>query len=101
MVDQIDMDDIKRVQTQAIHDEGLIAFEKYIGRIEWLHPEITTTLSKSKYCVIDVTQNKVMYESDKMTDMAKEFCVSASHVSKCYTAKKLIHDRYLIVRCGQ
>ena len=101
MVDQIDMDDIKREQTQAIHDEGLMAFEKYIGRIEWLHPEITTALSESKYSVIDVTQNKLMYESDKMADIAREFCVSASHVSKYCQAKKLIHGRYLIVRCGR
>ena len=35
MVKQI----FREVQEKAVKDKGIIAFEKYIGRIEWLHPQ--------------------------------------------------------------
>ena len=101
MEDQIDMDDIREVQVQAIQDEGLKAFEKYIGRIEWLHSndDIFNIKSKSKYAVIDAIRRKLVYEADKLEDIAREFCTSASYASKQCLAGKLLHKQYMIVRC--
>lgn len=101
MEEQIDMDDIREVQAQAMEDEGLLAFEKHIGRIEWLHSadDIFNIKSDKKYVVIDVARQKLAYESDKLEDIAREFGTSTSYVGQRYKAKKLLHKQYMIVRC--
>lgn len=101
MEDQIDMDDIREVQVQAIQDEGLKAFEKYIGRIEWLHSndDMFNIKSDKKYVVMDVLRRKLAYEADKLEDIAREFCTSASYASKQCLSGKLLNKQYMIVRC--
>lgn len=101
MEDQIDMDDIKEAQALATRDEGLIAFEKYIGRIEWLHSkdDLFNIKSERKYAVIDVLRGKLAYEADKLEDIGREFCTSTAYVGQRYKNKKLLHKQYMIVRC--
>ena len=81
---------------------GLDLFEKYIGRIEWLHPEpnnMFNVISKRKYVVYDVERERIAYEADKMEDIAKEFCTATSYVGRCYKENMLLHKQYMIVRC--
>ena len=86
----------------ALKNKGIQAFEKYIGRIEWLHTKNVDDLevkSSKKYAVIDAIKHAIVYEADKIADIAKEFDTSKSNVSKCYTSRDLIHERYAVVRC--
>lgn len=85
----------------ALKDEGIQAFEKYIGRIKWLHPtgNMFNIKSERKYAVIDVERQRTVYEADKMEDIAKKFCTATSYIGRCYKAKKLLHKQYMIVRC--
>ena len=81
--------------------KGLDAFEKYAGRINWLHPEERMFDGKvnRKYAVYN-TQGEVIFEADKQSDIAKEFCVSTSRVNDCINGYILLKDKYLIERCG-
>ena len=82
--------------------KGLELFEKYIGRIAWLHPEpnnMFNVRSKRKYVVYDVERERIAYEADKMEDIAKEFCTATSYVGRCYKSNTLLHKQYMIVRC--
>ena len=99
----MDLIDFRTAQTQALKDKGIIAFEKRIGRIEWLHPiksqVITSVKSDKNYAVIDVLNNEVTYEAQKLFDIAKEFRVSIPAISKCLNLNKLLNEKYMIVRC--
>ena len=100
---EMDLMDFRTAQTQALKDKGIIAFEKRIGRIEWLHPiksqVITSVKSDKNYAVIDVLNNEVTYEAQKLFDIAKEFGVSIPAISKCLNLSKLLNEKYMIVRC--
>lgn len=79
---------------------GLELFEKYIGRIEWLHPEDTKyrTMGNKKYRVINKL-GEVVYEADNITNIANEFCLSVSRVANSVNTISLIKGEYLVERC--
>ena len=82
---------------------GLDLFEKYIGRIEWLHPEpnnMFNVISKRKYVVYDVERERIAYEADKMEDIAKEFCTATSYVGRCYKSNTFSHLTIMYCLCN-
>lgn len=94
--------EFREAQKIALKDEGIKAFEKYIGKIEWLHSNHSTDIvvkSDKTYAAVDVTTGKVAVEADKMACMAKELCTSTCSISKCLNLGKLLNERYMIVRC--
>lgn len=100
MEKQIDMYDVKDVQAQAVQDKGLIAFEKYIGRINWLHPEEDPDEVRNKRYRVLNKDGEIVFEAHKISQIAKEICVSVSHVSNCMNSLKYIKGEYLVERCG-
>lgn len=81
--------------------KGIDLFEKYIGRIKWLHPNDTkhSDVGEKKYRVIN-KMGEVVFESDKISDIAKEFCLSVSRVANSVNSVSLIKGEYLVERCG-
>lgn len=81
--------------------KGLELFEKYVGRIEFLHPEEEkySVRGNKKYRVINKL-GEVVFESDNITNIAKEFCLSVSRVSNSINSISLIKGEYLVERCG-
>ena len=79
---------------------GLELFEKYIGQIEWLHPEDTKyrTMGNKKYRVIN-KMGEIVFESDNISNIAKEFCLSVSRVTNSINSLTLIKGEYLVERC--
>ena len=79
---------------------GLDLFETYIGRINWLHPEEEKYKVRydKKYRVINKL-GEVVFESDNITNIAKEFCLSKSRVSNSINSLSLIKGEYLVERC--
>ena len=80
---------------------GLDLFEKYVGRIEWIHPEEEKhkVTGDKKYRVINKS-GEVVFESDNITNIAKEFCLSKSRISNSINSLSLIKGEYLVERCG-
>lgn len=80
--------------------KGIELFEKYIGRIEWLHTgeQKYKIEGRKKYNVINKL-GEVVFQADKISDIAKEFCVSKSRVGVCINSISLLHGEYLIERC--
>jgi hypothetical protein len=80
---------------------GLDLFEKYIGRIEWLHPEDEKHKvdENKRYRVINKT-GEIVFTSDNITNIAKEYCLSVSHVSNCINSLTWLKGEYLVERCG-
>ncbi len=80
---------------------GLELFEKYIARIEWLHPECEkrNTTRNKKFRVIN-KMGEVVYEADKTSDIAKELCLSVSRVTNSINSLTLLKGEYLVERCG-
>lgn len=80
---------------------GLDLFEKYAGRIEWMHPEDekNKVSGGKKYRVIN-KMGEVVFESDNITNIAKEFCLSKSRVSNSINSLTLLKGEYLVERCG-
>ena len=81
--------------------KGIELFEKYVGRIEFLHPEDEKykVVGNKKYRVID-KQGEVVFESDNITNIAKEFCLSVSRVANSINTLSFIKGEYLVERCG-
>ena len=79
---------------------GLDLFEKYIGRIGWLHPKIKNENVKGnrKYRVINM-KGETIFEANKISDIAKEFCLSESRITCCINSVSLIKGEYLVERC--
>lgn len=99
MENQIDMYDVKDVQRQATQDKGLIAFEKYVGRINWLHPdEAPKKLKGRKYIVLN-GEGEIVFESRNIPNIAKEFGLSVSRVTSCINSVSLMKGEYLVERC--
>lgn len=93
---------IKDAQEKALKNKGIIAFEKYIKRIEWLHPTdeyIPSVKSDRKYIVIDAKTKESVFSADKLFDIAKEFCSSQTRVSECVVEGKLLKKKYIVERC--
>jgi hypothetical protein len=92
---------MKEIQDKALQDKGIMAFEKYVKRIEWLHSEDKKTNAKlgKNYIVIDELTNEIVFSTDKMIDIEVEFCVSAIKVRKCIKEGKMLNDKYRVVRC--
>lgn len=79
---------------------GLDLFEKYIGRINWLHPqEKQKTKAGKKYRVINKA-GETVFESDNISNIAKEFCLSISRVTNSINSLTLLKGEYLVERCG-
>ncbi len=98
----MEIQELRELQKSALKDEGIQAFEKHIGRIEWLHPKGEAYLiikSKYKYAIVDMTTKKIAYQADRMEDIAKEYCTTISKVSKSYTEQSLLRRKYMVVRC--
>lgn len=81
--------------------KGLELFEKYIGRIGWIHPEEEKykIMGNKKYRVINKMGDTV-FESDNISNIAKEFCLSVSRVSNSVNSLTLLKGEYLVERCG-
>lgn len=82
--------------------KGMACLEKYIGHsIPWFHPQNTTVTLESgkRYAVIDEETKEVVYEADRLNDIAKEYCMKIANVSRYLNIGKLINERYVIVRC--
>lgn len=79
---------------------GLDLFEKYVGRIEWIHPEEEkySVRGNKKYRVINKL-GEVVFESDNITNIAKEFCLSTSRVANSVNSLSFIKGEYLVERC--
>ena len=79
---------------------GLDLFEAHIGRIEWIHPEEEKykVTGNKKYRVINKL-GEVVFESDNITNIAKEFCLSTSRVSNSINTLSFIKGEYLVERC--
>lgn len=80
---------------------GIELFEKYIARIEWLHPE------EEKYSIADNKKYRVInklgetvFEANKISQIAKEFCLSESRVSNSINSLTLLKGEYLVERCA-
>lgn len=81
--------------------KGLDMFEKYIGRIEWLHSEKKVKLYQgSKYRVIN-QDGELIYAANNIENIASEFCVSVSRVSNCVNSLTLLKGKYLVERCEE
>lgn len=80
---------------------GLDLFEKYIGRIGWLHPEDEKykMIGNKKYRVIN-KMGETVFESDNITNIANEFCLSVSRVANSVNSLTLLRGEYLVERCG-
>ena len=80
---------------------GIDLFETYIGRIEWLHPEEEkySVRGNKKYRVINKL-GEVVFESDNIANIAKEFCLSTSRVANSVNSLSFIKGEYLVERCG-
>lgn len=96
--------EFRMAQMQVINNpkykQGLELFEKHIGRIEWLHPkeELDNIKSDKKYAVLN-PKGEIIFEADKLFEIAKEFCVTTNRISNCLNLKKLLNERYIVVRC--
>ena len=93
---------MKEIQDKALQDRGIMAFEKYVKRIEWLHSEdkkISNAKLGKNYIVIDELSNEIVFSANKMIDIEAEFCVSAIKVRKCIKEGKMLNDKYRVVRC--
>ena len=99
MNDQINMRDVKDVQEKALQDKGLIAFEKYVGRINWLHPEETPKNLKGRKYIVLNGEGEIVFESRNITNIAKEFELSVSRVTSCINSVSLMKGEYLVERC--
>lgn len=79
---------------------GLDLFEKYIGRIGWLHPkdEKYRIAGNKKYRVINKL-GETVYEADNIQCIAKEFCLSTSRVANSVNSVSLLKGEYLVERC--
>ena len=80
--------------------KGLDLFEKYVGHIGWMHPEEEKNKIRGdkKYRVINKL-GEVVFESDNITNIAKEFCLSKSRISNSINSLSLIKGEYLVERC--
>ena len=80
---------------------GLDLFEKYIGCIRWLHPEDEKhkKMGNKKFRVIN-KMGETVFESDNITNIAKEFCLSVSRVTNSVNSLTLLKGEYLVERCG-
>lgn len=80
--------------------KGIELFEKYVGRIEFLHPEDEKykVVGNKKYRVINKL-GEVVYEADNITNIANEFCLSVSRVANSVNTISLIKGEYLVERC--
>lgn len=99
MEKQIDMYDMKEVQQQATQCKGLIAFEKYVGRINWLHPEEAPKKLKGRKYIVLNGKGEVVFESRNIPNIAKEFGLSVSRVTSCINSVSLMKGEYLVERC--
>ena len=99
MSDKIDMCDVKDVQEKALQDKGLIAFEKYVGRINWLHPEEAPKKLKGRKYIVLNGKGEVVFESRNITNIAKEFGLSVSRVTNSINSLTLLKGEYLVERC--
>lgn len=81
--------------------KGIELFEEYVGRIEFLHPEEEKykVAGNKKYRVIN-KHGEVVFESDNITNIAKEFCLSVSRVANSINTLSFIKGEYLVERCG-
>ena len=82
--------------------KGMAMLEKYIGyQIPWFHPkdEPIRLESGKRYAVIDGETKEVMFEADKLYDIAKEYEMKQANVSRYLNIGRLIKEKYLIVRC--
>ena len=80
--------------------KGIEMFEKYVGRINWMHPEQGqyNIRGNKKYRVINKL-GEVVFESDNISNIAKEFCLSKSRVSNSINTLSFVKGEYLIERC--
>lgn len=80
---------------------GLDLFEKYAGRIEWMHPEDEKykVNGNKRYRVIN-KMGETVFESDNISNIAKEFCLSVSRVANSVNSLTLLKGEYLVERCG-
>lgn len=81
--------------------KGLDLFEKYAGRIEWMHTEGEKykVNGTKRYRVIN-KMGETVFESDNITNIAKEFCLSVSRVANSVNSLTLLKGKYLVERCG-
>ena len=78
---------------------GLDLFEKYVGRIEWLHEDGKSDVKgEKKYAVLDLCGD-IAYESNTMSGISKEYGVSITRVSTCINCGETLLGKYKIVRC--
>ena len=94
--------DVLRAKHLSNHDtkRGIELFEKYVGRINWLHPEEEKYKVRynKRYRVINKA-GEIVFEAEKLTDIAKEFCASVSRVTACVNSISLLCGEYLVERC--
>jgi hypothetical protein len=76
--------------------KGIDAFEKYVGRIEWMHPSLKTIEGK-KY-VVKNQKGEIIFEADSIPPIAKEFCVTESRISMCLSTTSLLNSKYIVER---
>lgn len=79
--------------------KGIELFEKYVGPINWLRPEEEKHKVRynKRYRVINKA-GEIVFEADKLTDIAKEFCASVSRVTACVNSISLLCGEYLVER---
>lgn len=81
--------------------KGIEMFEKYVGRINWIHPEEQKYIVREnkKYRVINKS-GETIFEANRISDIAKEFCLSVSRVANSVNSLTLLKGEYLVERCG-
>lgn len=79
---------------------GIELFEKHIGKIKFMHPE------EEKYSIADNKKfrvinklGEVVFEANKVSQIAKEFCLSESRVANSVNSLTLLKGEYLVERC--
>ncbi len=79
---------------------GIELFEEYVGRINWLHPEEEKYQLRynKRYRVINKL-GEIVFEAEKISEIAKEFCASVSRVTACVNSISLLGGEYLVERC--
>lgn len=98
---------LRMVQSRAMNNlktwKGICCLEEYIGySIDWLHPkpeEHVVVESDKRYAVVDVRKEKIVFESNTLFNISKEFCVNAQKVSRYFKSGKLLDGKYMVVRC--
>lgn len=93
---------IERFNANKEAQKGIALLERHIGyQIKWLHPQKTKIKLESgkQYAVIDEETKEVIFEANRLSDIAGEYCMKVANVSRHLNTGRLLNEKYSIVRC--